>query len=54
VAPHTSPTLDEAEELFLSGRARGLQLRYEFEGFPWCDTLMRVAAGVRLVRIKAQ
>src|SRR6187455_2431144 len=54
VAPHASPTLDEAEGLLLSGRARGLQLRYEFNSCQWCDTLMRVATGVRLVRIKAQ
>jgi hypothetical protein len=53
VPPHAPPTLDEAQELLLSARARGLQLRYSFSGCQWCDTLMPVSSGVRLVRIKA-
>ncbi|HET6407737.1 MAG TPA: 4Fe-4S dicluster domain-containing protein [Chthoniobacteraceae bacterium] len=52
VAPHASPTLDEAIELLLTRRVRGVQLRYEFSGSQWCDTLMPVDSGVRLVRVK--
>jgi hypothetical protein len=53
VAAHAPPTLDEAQELLLSHGARGLQLRYSFGGSEWCDTLMPVSSGFRLVRIKA-
>jgi hypothetical protein len=53
VAPHASPTLDEALDLLLTSRVRGVQLRYEFSGCQWCDTLMPTEAGVRLVRVKA-
>jgi len=52
VAPHASPTLNDAEELLRSRQARGVQLRYEFGGCEWCDTLMPLESGVRLVRVK--
>jgi hypothetical protein len=54
VLPHPSPTLDDAESLLLSGSIRGMQLRYQFNGRNWCDTLMPIPLGVRLVRISQQ
>lgn len=51
VLPQNAPSLDEAESLLLSGNLRGVQLHYHFNDQDWCDTLMSVAAGVRLVRV---
>lgn len=51
VLPHSTPSLDEAESLLLAGNLRGVQLHYHFKDQNWCDTLMPVASGVRLVRI---
>jgi hypothetical protein len=51
VLPHSAPSLDEAESLLITGNLRGVQLHYRFKDQNWCDTLMPVAAGVRLVRI---
>lgn len=36
----------------LGGGARGVQIRYAFEGSEWRDTLMPAPGGVRLVRMK--
>lgn len=33
-------SLQEAEAAFASGRARAIQVRYEFEGELWSDTLI--------------
>jgi hypothetical protein len=54
VNAHPRPSLDEAEQLLLAKRVRGLQLRYRFDGGEWCDTLMQAASGVRLIRIRQQ
>ena len=43
-------SLDEAREVLRSGRARAVQLRYVHEGKGWCDTLLRLPGGTRLVR----
>jgi hypothetical protein len=45
------PTLAEAFARLRSGTAMGVQLRYQFQGVDWRDTLMRTADGFRLVRI---
>jgi hypothetical protein len=45
-------SLDQARELLLSGEARGVQIRYRYEGAQWWDTLMRTPEGVRIVRIR--
>lgn len=45
-------TLAQARELLLSGKARGIQIRYRYEGADWWDTLMQTPQGVRLVRIR--
>jgi hypothetical protein len=42
--------LPSAREALAVGRVRGVQLRYVHEGITWCDTLIRVAGGARLVR----
>ena len=34
-----------------SGEVRGVQVRYQFEGVVWWDTLLYGEAGVRLTRI---
>lgn len=44
-------SLEEAREGVLSGRLRGVQIRYLHEGQEWCDTLLNSPTGVRLVRI---
>jgi hypothetical protein len=51
VIPQHGPTLDEAESLLLAGNVRGVQLHYRFKDQNWCDTLLTVPSGVRLVRI---
>jgi hypothetical protein len=49
--PHRAPSLDDAEAMLLAGNIRGLQLRYRFGEQNWCDTLMPLPSGARLVRI---
>jgi len=44
--------LEAARALLASGAARGVQIRYRFEGAEWWDTLLTVSEGVRLVRIR--
>jgi hypothetical protein len=45
--------LDEARSQFLGG-ARGLQIRYRWQGEAWWDTLVRLGDGrIRLVRTRA-
>jgi hypothetical protein len=51
VLPHRAPSLDDAEAMLLAGKIRGLQLRYRFGEQRWCDTLMPLPSGARLVRI---
>ena len=46
-------TLEAAVGLLREGRARAVQVRYEHRGQVWTDTLLRGAAGLRLVRIGA-
>lgn len=36
----------------LRGGARGVQIRYRFQGDEWRDTLLPAEAGVRIVRMK--
>ena len=50
--PETSFTLDDARRMLNDGSARGVQLRYTYNGAQWWDTLMRTPSGVRLVRIQ--
>lgn len=45
-------SLLEAERMLISGEARGVQIRYFHDGANWFDTLMCVANGIRLVRIR--
>ncbi len=56
-APQThTPTGDtnlwDAVNSLLSCQCRGIQVRYEFEGETWVDTLMRTPDGVRVVRMR--
>jgi hypothetical protein len=46
-----TPGLAEALALLERGEAAAVQVRYTHQGRVWIDTLTRVAAGVRLVRI---
>lgn len=52
VGNHPRPSLEEARQLLLERRVRGLQLRYAFDGGQWCDTLMSTNSGIRLIRIR--
>ncbi|NWK56716.1 hypothetical protein HW115_13920 [Verrucomicrobiaceae bacterium N1E253] len=47
-------TLEEGRALLLSGRVRGLQIRYQYQGSQWWDTLLPDAqsGGFRIVRIQ--
>lgn len=46
--------LNEIHMLLAKRQIGGAQIRYEFDGRTWCDTLMPVEGGVRLVRIEQQ
>jgi len=45
-------SLADAERLLASGAVLGLQLRYQYRGGDWWDTIMRTPDGFRLVRIQ--
>jgi hypothetical protein len=49
-ATGAAPDLGAARVALEGGR--GVQLRYRFQGTEWCDTLLPVTDGVRLVRIR--
>lgn len=51
-AEETAPSLVGARSALRTGRARGVQLRYVHEGRAWCDTLLRLPTGTRLVRME--
>jgi hypothetical protein len=42
----------EAAAAALDAGAAGIQLRYRYQGAEWWDTLLPVAAGIRLVRTR--
>ncbi len=44
--------LTEAVEMMRAGSVRGVQVRYNWDGDEWRDTLFAVPGGVRLVRMK--
>ncbi len=44
--------LDEARDRLLDGSARGVQVRYRYQGEEWWDTLLRTESGFRLTRIR--
>ena len=46
------PTLDYAEQLLQARSVRGVQIRYRYDHIAWCDTLMPLAEGIRLVRMQ--
>jgi Fe-S-cluster-containing hydrogenase component 2 len=45
--------LDLAKERFLAGEVRALQIVYRHQDETWCDTLMRVPTGTRILRMLA-
>lgn len=47
-----SLTLEEARNKILNGTLSGAQIRYQYEGADWWDTLIRTPQGVRIVRIR--
>jgi len=51
VRTEARPTLEQAEEFLRARSVRGVQIRYQFNSSIWCDTLMPIADGIRLVRI---
>lgn len=44
--------LTDAVDQLVKGELRGLQIRYNYQGNQWWDTLMRTPKGVKLVRVK--
>lgn len=51
-AESSAVSLDEARALFASGDAAAVQVRYEYDGVAWCDTIQRTPGGARVVRMK--
>lgn len=47
-------SLADGVEALRSGTVLGLQVRYRHANQRWCDTLLRTAGGVRLVRIQLE
>lgn len=52
MADESVASLAHARELLRAGTVRGVQLRYQFQGAQWWDTLLRTQNGVRLVRVR--
>jgi hypothetical protein len=52
-AQSLSPSLEHARTLLAAGSALGVQIRYQYGGSEWIDTLLRTQHGVRLVRMQA-
>ena len=50
-ADAAAPDLRAAHRALVEGRVLGVQIRYRFQGREWWDTLVRGAAGTRLVRV---
>lgn len=50
--PEGPITLAEARKLIFFHTARGVQIRYRYEGAEWWDTIMAAPEGFRLVRIR--
>ena len=46
-------SLVEAQALLDSGAAKAIQIRYDYEGQLWYDTLMVNDAGIRIIRTLA-
>ena len=51
---NSDSSLQVAKRLFLSGEVQRLQVRYRWNALLWIDTLVRQAAGTRLVRVSHQ
>lgn len=47
-------TLEEGQSLFREGKLRGLQVRYQYQGDEWWDTLIAIPNGARITRIKQE
>lgn len=45
-------TLDDAAQMLFERTVRGVQVRYRYDDALWMDTLMPVAEGIRLVRVR--
>lgn len=50
--PEGPMNIQEARNLLLFRSARGVQIRYHYDGADWWDTIMVVPEGFRLVRIQ--
>lgn len=46
-------SLSSARAALEAGEIRALQVRYEFEGAVWIDTILRTPLALRLVRMQA-
>ena len=43
-------TLEQAHELLDHGRAKAIQIYYDYDGKNWCDTLMALPDSIRIIR----
>ena len=51
-AEATPGTLREAWGLLRAGAARGVQIRYRYQGAEWRDTLLHAGGSTRIVRMR--
>lgn len=52
-ASSASQQLDAAVADLRAGRVLGVQIRYRHGASEWCDTLLRVSGGIRIVRMQS-
>lgn len=52
LVPQRRLTLADAHALIRARSVRGVQIRYEYEGFEWWDTIIIDGDGPRVVRIR--
>jgi hypothetical protein len=53
-ATDAPPDAESALAALAAGQLVGVQVRYQFRGESWWDTLLRAPNGIRLVRCRAQ
>jgi hypothetical protein len=50
LTPEQNLTLQSATELFLARQVMAMQIRYQYDGSAWTDTVLHAQPGYRLVR----
>lgn len=50
--PDTNWQLPAARDALIAGQARGIQLRYRYDGQAWFDTVLKTPDGYKVVRMQ--